>query len=250
MNHVSQLSDLEKAEMLKNIVTTCAEGGERDDSRDYATIRMLFLRDSKISEKLPRFIKTCRNLPEIWSFIKPKFAHYHERREFIREEFDPLLAMLETEARSPSDALISETVQNVSSTYIQDVWKKALERRATDPEGAITAARTLLESVCKHILDAKSVPYDDSADLPKLYTLTSKQLNLSPSQHTEQIFKQILSGCHSVVEGLGALRNKHSDAHGKGMTATRPAARHAELAVNLAGTMATFLLQTWESKNS
>ena len=67
MNHVSQLSDLEKAEMLKNIVTSCAEGGSRDDSRDYATIRTLFLRDSKISEKLPRFIKTCRNLPEIWS---------------------------------------------------------------------------------------------------------------------------------------------------------------------------------------
>jgi hypothetical protein len=247
-DHVSQLSDLEKAEMLKNIVTSCAEGGSRDDSRDYAVIRMLFLREPKISEKLPRFIKTCRNLPEIWSFIKPKFAHYHERREFIREEFDTLLTMLETEARSPSDVSISETVQNVSSAYIQEVWKKALERRATDPEGAITAARTLLESVCKHILDAKSVPYDDNADLPKLYTLTSKQLNLSPSQHTEQLFKQILGGCQTVVEGLGALRNRHSDAHGKGVTASRPAARHAELAVNLAGTMATFLLQTWEAR--
>lgn len=70
MNHISQLSNLEKAEMLKNIVTSCAEGGSRDDSRDYGTIRMLFLRDSNISEKLPRFIKTCRNLPEIWSFIR------------------------------------------------------------------------------------------------------------------------------------------------------------------------------------
>ncbi len=234
--------------MLKNIVTGCAEGGSRDDSRDYAVIRILFLREPTISEKLPRFIKTCRNLPEIWSFIKPKFAHYHERREFIREEFDPLLAILEMEARSPSDASISETVQNVSSAYIQEVWKKALERRATDPEGAITVARTLLESVCKHILDAKPVQYEDNADLPKLYTLTSKQLNLSPSQHTEQLFKQILGGCQTVVEGLGALRNRHSDAHGKGIAGTRPAPRHAELAVNLAGTMATFLLQTWESK--
>jgi hypothetical protein len=247
-DHISHLSDIEKAEMLKNIVTDCAVGGSRDDSRDYAVIRMTFLRDSKISEKLPRFVKTCRNLPEIWSFIKPKFERYHERREFIREEFDPLLAILEMEARSPSDVSISETVQNVSSAYIQEVWKKALERRATDPEGAITAARTLLESVCKHILDTMSVPYDDNADLPKLYTLTAKQLNLSPSQHTEQLFKQILGGCQTVVEGLGALRNRHSDAHGKGIAGTRPAPRHAELAVNLAGATATFLLQTWESK--
>ena len=132
-DHITQLSNLEKAEMLKNVVTNCAVGGERENSRDYAVIRLLFLGDQKLSEKLPRFIKTCRNLPEIWSFIKPKFAHYHERREFIREEFDQLLAMLETEARSPSDVSISETVQKMSSVYIQEVWKKALERRATDP---------------------------------------------------------------------------------------------------------------------
>lgn len=39
------------------------------------------------------------------------------------------------------------------------------DSRAADSEGAITAARSLLESVCKHILDAASVTYDDSADL-------------------------------------------------------------------------------------
>lgn len=246
-NQVYQLSNLERAEMLKNILTSCAVGGSRDSS-EFGAIRFSFMRDPEIKKLLPRFITTCRNLQEVWDFVKPKFAHYHERREFIREEFDPLLAMLEAEARSPSDVSISETVQAVSSAYVQEVWKKALERRATDSEGAITAARTLLESVCKHILDAAGVPYDDSADLPKLYTLTAKQLKLSPSQHTEQLFKQMLGGCQTVVEGLGALRNRHSDAHGKGVKGVRPASRHAELAVNLAGTMATFLLQTWESR--
>jgi len=92
------------------------------------------------------------------------------------------------------------------------------------------------------------ISYNDSTDLPKLYGLTSRQLNLSPSQHTEQLFKQILGGCQTVVEGLGALRNRHSDAHGKGISGTKAAPRHAELAVNLAGTMATFLLQTWEAR--
>jgi hypothetical protein len=163
-------------------------------------------------------------------------------------EFDPLLTMLETESRTPSDAAISATVQAISSAFVQEAWHKALERRSSDPEGAITASRTLLESVCKHILDAADAAYEDSADLPKLYTLTAKQLNLSPSQHTEQLFKQILGGCQTVVEGLGSLRNRHSDAHGKGVSGTKPLPRHAELAVNLSGTMATFLLQTWESK--
>jgi hypothetical protein len=185
---------------------------------------------------------------EFWSFIKPKFGTYAERREYLRNEFDPLLTMLESESRTPSDAAITATVQAVSSSYIQEAWHKALERRATDAEGAITAARTLLESVCKHILDTAGATYDDGADLPKLYTLTAKQLNLSPSQHTEHLFKQILGGCQTVVEGLGALRNRHSDAHGKGTSRTKPAPRHSELAVNHSGIMATFLLQTWESR--
>jgi hypothetical protein len=119
-----------------------------------------------------------------------------------------------------------------------------LARRDDDSEGAITAARSLLETVCKHLLDELGEQYDDKADLPKLYGTTAAKLNLAPSQHTEQVFKQILGGCHSVVEGVGALRNRLSDAHGKGKSAPRPQARHAQLAVNLAGAMAMFLVET------
>jgi hypothetical protein len=100
--------------------------------------------------------------------------------------------------------------------------------------------------VCKYILDASHVEFDDSIDLIKLYTLTAKQLNLSPETHTEPIFKQILSGCFSIVGGLSGLRNKHSDAHGKKITNIKPSARHAELAVNIAGATCSFLLQTFE----
>jgi hypothetical protein len=195
---------------------------------------------------MSRFVFVCRDLSEFWGFIKPKFRTYAERREYLRDEFDPLLTMLETESRTPSDAAIKITVQAISSSYIQDAWQKALDRRSTDAEGAITAARKLLESVCKHILDEVNVTYEDGADLLKLYSLTATQLNLSPSQHTEQLFKQLLGGCQSVVQGLGAMRNRHSDAHGKGALGTTPASLHAELAVNLSGSMATFLLQTWE----
>lgn len=70
----------------------------------------------------------------------------------------------------------------------------------------------------------------------------------SPAQHIEPIFKQILGGCHSVVQGLGSLRSKLGDAHAQGKAVVKPAPRHAELAVNLAGTMATFLLATWEAR--
>ena len=238
---------LNKVESLKVMLVSRATGGVGNDG-EYRSLRRELISLPRITQKLPRCVQVCRNLSEFWSFIQPKFNSYAGRRDFLRDEFDPLLAALEAESRTPSDVGISATVEAVSSTYIQETWRKALDRRATDAEGAITTARTLLESVCKHILDTDQLTYDGSADLPKLYTLTARQLNLSPSQHTEQLFKQILGGCQTVVEGLGAMRNRHSDAHGKGISGIKPAARHAELAVNLSGTMATFLLQTWEAK--
>ena len=136
------------------------------------------------------------------------------------------------------------TLEKFDAETVHQVWLKALERRESDPEGAITLARTLLESVCKHILEQHSISYKTDGDLPDLYKATAKLLNIAPSQHSEQIFKQILGGCAAVVEGLGALRNRLSDAHGQGKKQVKPAPRHAELAVNLAGAMAIFLTAT------
>jgi hypothetical protein len=108
----------------------------------------------------------------------------------------------------------------------------------------------LVECLCKHILDDLGIAYPDGADLPVIYGLTAKQLNLAPSQHAEDAFKRILGGCHSVVEGLGTLRNRLGDAHGTGRKGVKPAHRHAELAVNIAGSMAMFLIATWQAKKA
>ena len=149
---------------------------------------------------------------------------------------------------TPSDATASAILSRIDAGHVSDAWQKALDRRAVDPEGAITAARSLLESVCKFILEEEQVTYSDKIDLPGLYQLTANKLRLAPSQHTEEIFKRVLGSCQNVVESLGTLRNKLSDSHGKSKQAVKPAARHAELAVNLAGTMATFLVATWEAR--
>jgi hypothetical protein len=105
----------------------------------------------------------------------------------------------------------------------------------------------LLESVCKTILEDRGVGYDDRRDdLPKLYGRVSKALKLAPSDHTEEQFRAILGGCTTVVNGLESIRNRASDAHGQGRRAYKPAERHAALAVNLAGSMALFLIETHE----
>ena len=110
-------------------------------------------------------------------------------------------------------------------------------------------ARTLLESTCKYILDEASETYSDKDDLPGLYHQAARQLNLAPNQHVEQSLKRALGSCQAIVQEIGVLRNAMGDAHGKGRQGGQAQIRHAELAVNLAGAMATFLIATWEDRD-
>lgn len=238
----------EIAEMLQNLLVSHATGGSEDDD-EYKRLRQKIVSQKTIERQVPNFLKTCSSLAQFWQFIKHKFPTYAERREFLWGQFRPILEVLERGGETPSDNVVSTAIKKFDSAHVQSAWAKALERRSTDPEGAITMARTLLESICKHILDEAGGAYEESPDLNKLYRQTAEHLNIAPSQHTEQIFKQILGGCTAVVEGLGALRNRLSDSHGKGKVAAKPAPRHAELAVNLSGALSMYLLETWEARN-
>jgi hypothetical protein len=150
----------------------------------------------------------------------------------------------------PAEELISERLKSFDESGVHHAWQKALDRRLTDPEGAITVAKTLVETVCKHIIDNAGGSYGENDDLPKLYATTAEHLNLAPSQHTEIVFKSILGNCQSVVGNLAGLRNRLGDAHGQGKRPVKPLPRHAELAVNLAGSMAMFLVSTWTDRRS
>jgi hypothetical protein len=228
---------------LEGLLISHATGSQGSESR-YRALRTRLLAEAP-KEHVPTFLRTCRNLGQFWAFVK-KWRTYAERRQVIWHAFAPLLARLEGSG-SPAADSITEALTALDAEHVNLAWKKALERRSDDPEGAITAARTLLESVCKMILDDYEITYSDD-DLPKLYKKVADAMQLSPSDYTEQPFKQVLQGCYSVVNGLGTLRNKLSDSHGQGGKPVRPAPRHADLAVNLAGAMATFLVETWVAR--
>jgi hypothetical protein len=129
------------------------------------------------------------------------------------------------------------------------VWAKALERRTADPEGAVTAASTLLEEVCKHIIEDSGAAWEKNWSIPKLYAEASKLLNLAPSQHQEEVFKTILGNCQSIVQSIASLRNRGGDAHAGGRKRVAFKPRHAAVTVNLAGSMALFLIETWQARN-
>jgi hypothetical protein len=162
----------------------------------------------------------------------------------------PIYAVRAAPKGAPSDAAIAHSLATFDPGEIAARWQAAMDSREDSPGRAITLARTLLEDVCKWIIVEAGEIYKESDDLPVLYRQLAKLLRLAPDDHTEQVFKQILGACQSVVESLGALRNKLGDAHSLGPLRARPSSRHAALAVTLSGGMATFLVETWQARKA
>jgi CHC2 zinc finger/Abortive infection C-terminus len=222
--------------------------GGRGDGNQYVTLRRDVLDYAGSRNLVPDFVRTSRTLSTFWSWIKERAPTYERRRVIIRQAFQLLLDALERRDGAPSDLAISEALESFDGEGVHRAWVKSLDRRSSDPEGAITMSRTLLETVCKRILDASATPYSDNDDLPKLYHAVAELLTLAPNQHTQPIFKAILGSCQNIVNSLGTMRNKIGDAHGQRGRPVRPSPRHAALAVNLAGTVATFLIETYSAQ--
>lgn len=213
---------LAEAEALKSNILGLSENYETDDEA-YAASRVAFMKDAEIKPLLPEMVVKCRRLGEMWEPLKVVATgpgSWSVRRQYIADEFSPLLVHLEEKALfdtvTPHEGGVAGSLSSLDSAEVTGLWTKALECCEGDPEHGITLARTLVESTCKHILDELSVPYKDSDDAPSLYNKAAKELNLAPDQHAEPMFKQTLSGAISIVNGLSGVANTYGDRHGAG----------------------------------
>lgn len=237
-------------ETLLSYAIAIAENGPKQVTlKDYREAHQRLFRDPTAKRAASPLLARLRTPDLMWGQLRSVATgpgSWQLRRNAAHELIDPVLDALHNQSESPVDELIAGAATRLDAESVRDAWTRALERRTTHPEGAITMARTLLESTLKTILDDRNIDYRDTDDLPALYKAVSGELGLAPGTYSEQAFKQILGGCHSVVVGLGSLRNKAGDAHGTGRKLYRPAERHAALAVNLAGSMSLFLIETHE----
>lgn len=134
---------------------------------------------------------------------------------------------------------------------VQVELARALASVKDDPEDAVTAACSLIEAVCRSILIELRLPFPAKRDISGLLSAVQEPLGLSPGRtdlpaEAEQDVRQILGGFASVVKGIGALRTHAGDAHGREKGHRRIDPRIARLALNSAGSVALFLIETWE----
>ena len=165
------------------------------------------------------------------------------------------MRLVEAGMSTPVIEKLSGLTEIISFDTVKTDLDRALANAKTDPEDAVTAACSTLESVCRSILIELSLELPPKKDLKPLYNAVREPLGLNPSEAISGVdprikddVRKILSGLATTVEGIAALRTHAGDAHGKDKGTKRIDERIATLAINASSTAAIFLIETWQRK--
>lgn len=119
----------------------------------------------------------------------------------------------------------------------------------TDPAGAISATKALIESTAKIVLRETGTGWPRNVKFPALVSEAQKSLGLmvgglAPDQAGDRSLKMVLDGLYKVAIGIDELRNRYGRDHGRDATVRGLTARHARLAVHGGTAYCRFLLDT------
>ena len=147
---------------------------------------------------------------------------------------------------------IERVLQRVAPTHVRTQLERATERLSHDPAGAVTLARTVLESTFKHIAaDGQNGPQQGEKPVNllnvALEVLGFPRSSKAGMEGTPTGLDKVVRGLRTVVEGLSQFRNRYSDAHGHVESRT-PVSRDARFAVSASEAVTVFLLEVLEER--
>ena len=126
-------------------------GGVRPEEWEEA--RAELLSRPELLRVLPDWVASTRWGGQFWQLMKSTSRSYAGRREFIWSTLSAAFELAEKGATLPISSSFEPLLRTCTSAAVADAWERIHVRRDSDPEGTITAARSLLESVCKYVLD-------------------------------------------------------------------------------------------------
>jgi hypothetical protein len=129
----------------------------------------------------------------------------------------------------------------IREAAFREDWVECLSRLEVDPASAITAARTLLETLLKTIISERGDTPDNSGELCRLLRQAQDCLNFS--RRDNQAVNRVLNGFTNIIHGLATLSNEAGDRHGlvEGQSIDDPGL--AQLCVHAAGTVGILFIE-------
>jgi hypothetical protein len=204
-------------------------------------IQLLRLEDIEDAERLMRFIE------QVVDFTNPQSQRL---LECLQQDGWQIVGNRIVLVEHSVDALIASMFRGQPIDTIQREWDRAKLSVVNDPADALTAASSMIEATYKFILHAMGHPFPSSQKMRGLSKTVHPLLHISPDQEADEDFRALFQGIISVAQSVSSLRTKIGDAHGASPTRGQPLARHARLAVNVAGAVCIFLLETYQGMNA
>jgi len=143
---------------------------------------------------------------------------------------------LPADMQPPAPAVVT-VAKELTFPKVVETWREAQQEKLTNPAGALRTASVLLETVCKHVLQACGADEPANPTLPRLYKVAAKRLGMDADEQT------LATGLRGVVDGIAHGRSHLSNAHGAGPEDDAPAAEHVELAVAASGVLSVHLMK-------
>jgi len=196
------------------------------------------------------FVQEPERLEQVLGYLNSYLMH--DGYELQRQGSNSRLTKRGTSA--PVISALSATVATIDFDTVQRDLDRALASAETDPEDAVTAACSVIESVCRSVLGELGLPLPAQLDVQGLYKAVREPLGLAPGKEdvSPEIagdVRAILGGLNAAVQGIGALRTHAGDAHGRGRGFRRLDSRIARLAIHAASGIALFVIETWQKKS-
>lgn len=139
----------------------------------------------------------------------------------------------------------SDTAKEINHEFINEQIEKCKKKILdNDFNGAITNARSLIEAIFIEIIERhgkKEIKNDGNVENQWTQVKKIMKLEIDKSTLPDYVI-QILSGIDTAIKGLAGLSNNAGDRHANKFNTKK---HHAKLAVNLAMTIADFLIESW-----
>ena len=163
------------------------------------------------------------------------------------EPFEPTLVRSLRSMRASAAVL--------SSSWMHQELERIEAAIDTDPALAIGTAKEMVETCCKHIVDALGIVLPPNPDMPDLTKAVLKELKLVPEGISDEAkgaesIKRTLSSLGQITKGLAELRKLYGTGHGRSSAHRGLTARHARLAVNSASAFVEFVSSTYLARKA
>lgn len=144
---------------------------------------------------------------------------------------------------------LEERFKSGDFSSIEVEFERAVQNISTDPQAAITAASSIIESALKVYIEKYELDMPKRLDVMGLWDVVRPDLNLNSDGILANDQQKILKGLTTAMEGVGCFRSHIGSAHGRGNTPPSIIEAETRLAVNVSHTIVIFVMDYLRAKD-